>query len=212
MNIRGSFAIILFVATLFLAAPLFADSASFGTFTNTLGDLGPTDTFTSGSFSVTATGYSAPGITTDLYAKNEGTNEMGMGIASGFEHEISNASFIQLNMQQIFGTNPSSVVLGIDSIQGHESYQVWGSNTAGALGTMIATKQQGFTFDLSSLSQYKYISIASPDGSVLIDGLFINEPASGVITGSGIPEPGSASLLLIGLGALAGIVIVAKGR
>lgn len=92
------------------------------------------------------------------------------------------------------------------SIQRSETYQVWGSNTAGSPGTLLATNQSGTTFDLSSDSQYPYITISSPNGSVLIDSLVATVPSSSTST----PEPSSATLLLFGLAGLAGIGVLAK--
>lgn len=210
-NMRGKIALIaLFFlgASLFLAVPAFADSTSSASFnfTNTLGNLGLTDTLNSGNYSVMLAGYSAPGATADLFG-----NLMGVGVVSGMANEISGSSFVQMNMHQIFSTNPSSVLLALCGFQGQTTYQVWGSNTAGALGTLLANNQMNSTFNLSNVTnvgQYQFISVTAPNGSVLIEGLSI-QPASGT---TGVPEPGSANLLLIGLGALAGVTIVAKGR
>jgi len=209
VDFRGRLAVLLLGGILIFAAPTFADSTSSGSFNfaSTLGNLGTSDTLTSGSFSVVATGYSAPGMTTDLYAKNEGPNEIGMGIANGMDREINGTSFIQLNLTQILSTSPTSLVLGVGSIQFPDAYQIWGSNTAGALGTMLATNQNSFTFNLSSFGKYDYISVVSPTGTVLIDGLTVNQPLA---TNNSAPEPNSATLLLIGLAALASIRLAGK--
>jgi hypothetical protein len=204
LNIRGKLVLTLVGASFFLALPVFADSTSSFTFTSTLGNIGSTDTFTSGSLSVVVTGYSAPSTTSNLYAKNEGPTEAGIGLASGEDHEITGSSFVQLNLQSILASQPSSVTVGIGSIQGGDNYQIWGSNTAGTPGTLLASNQTAGTFTLPDLGQYSYISILSPSGTVLLDGLTVG-------TGStATPEPGSAMLLLFGLGALAGIAVVAK--
>jgi len=207
VNFRGTLTLLLIGGILFFAAPVFADSTSSGSFnfTSTLGTLGTTNTLTSGSFSVVATGYAAPGMTTDLYAKNDGPNEIGMGLATGMDHEIGGTQFIQLNLTQILSTNPTSVMLGVGSIQFPDTYQIWGSNTAGALGTMLATNQSSFTFDLSSFGKYDYISVTSPTGTVLIDGLTVNQPLS-----QSTSEPNAAILVLAGLAALASIRLAGK--
>jgi hypothetical protein len=207
VNFRGRLTLVLACGILFFVGPAFADSTSSGSFdfASTLGTLGTSDTLTSGSFSVVATGYSAPGMTTNLYAKNDGPNEIGMGLAAGTDKEISGTQFIQLNLTQILSTNPTSVVLGVGSIQFPDTYQIWGSNTAGTLGTMLATNQSSFTFDLSSFGKYDYISVTSPTGTVLIDGLTVNQPIN-----RSASEPNSATLLLVGLAALASIRLAGK--
>lgn len=204
MKIRSKLVVILFSAAFLLATPLFADSTGSFSFTNTLGNIGSSDTFTAGGFSVVATGYSAPGTTTGMFAKNEGPGEFGIGIASGADHEITGTSFIQLNLTSLLAANPTSVTMGVGSIQNPDTYQIWGSNTAGNPGTMLASNQTAATFNLSNYSQFDYISVASPTGTVLIDGVAF----AGASTST--PEPSSAGLLLLGLSALAGATLVGK--
>lgn len=208
MNFRSKLAVALVAvgASFCFAAPTFADSTSSFSFDSTLGTLGTSATLTSGGLSLVATGYSAPGMTTDLFAKNEGPSEFGMGIASGADREITGTSFIQLNLTQVLSSNPSSVMLGIGSIQNPDTYSVWGSNTAGSLGALLASNQTAGSFNLSSFGQYDYISITSPNGgTVLIDGLTVTTP-----NGASTPEPGSGELLVAALAAVAGLALVVK--
>jgi hypothetical protein len=205
---RNKLALMVFSAGFLLTTPLFADSTSSFSFTNSLGNIGSSDTFSSGSYSVVATGYSAPGDTTNLYAKNEGASEYGIGIASGADHEITGTSFIQLNLTSILASNPASVSVGVGSIQNPDTYQIWGSNTAGTAGTLLASNQTAASFNLSTYSQYDYISVLSPTGTVLIDGLMVT-PAAGGSTAS-TPESSSASLVLVGLIALMGAGFAGK--
>jgi hypothetical protein len=209
VDLRNRLALLVLGGIFMFAAPAFADSTSSGSFNfaSTLGNLGTSDTLTAGSFSVVATGYSSPGMTTDLYEKNEGPNEIGMGIANAPDHEINGTSFIQLNMTQILATSPTSVMLGVGSIQFPDTYQIWGSNTAGALGTMLATNQNAFTYNLSNFGQYNYISVVSPTGTVLIDGLAVN---TALPAGATTPEPTSATMLIVGLAALLGARLALK--
>jgi hypothetical protein len=135
---------------------------------------------------------------------------MGLGFASGLDHEVSGSYFLQLNLQQILASNPSWVTLGLGSLQSPDAYNIWGSNQAGTPGKLIASNQTGSTFNLSDLGKYRYISIsaASPDDSVLLTNVFAGDASGGGTTKT--PEPGSASLLVAGLAALAGILIAKK--
>ena len=194
-NTLGKFALLLVGVCLLSAAPVFADSTTLA-FVGTLGDIGPTDTFTSGSLSLVATGYSAQGVTADMWAKNEGPIETGIGLASEIDHEISGTKFIQLNLTQILAVHPYSVVLVIDSIEAGEAYNVWGSNTAGQFGMPLASHQTSHTFTLSDLGHFNYISITTPSDTSVFSNVTLEDVD--VTT----PEPSSAGLLLWGLVAL----------
>src|SRR6266478_10168923 len=63
-------------------------------------DLGPTSTFTEGGFSLTASGFLTAGGTTNLFAKNLGGTETGLGTTTDptGEHEITTANFVQLTL------------------------------------------------------------------------------------------------------------------
>ena len=182
------------------AAPVFADSTTTFTFIGTLGNIGPTDTFTAGSLSLVATGYSAPSMTADMWAKNLGPTEAGLGLAAEPQHEIAGTQFIQLNLTSILATNPSSVSLSVQSIQAGEAYNVWGSNAAGTLGTELGMNQTGATFTLPSLGSFDFISLSAASGNILLDNVEVVNT----------PEPSSAGLLLFGLAALVGAGTLGK--
>jgi hypothetical protein len=204
LNTVSKLALLVLVVGLFAVVPVFADSTDSFTFTGTLGNVGPTETVTSGGASLTVTGYSAPGVTSNLFAKNEGPTEFGLGMASGADHEIAGSLTLQVDLQQILALHPSSITIGISSLQAGETYQIWGSNTAGTPGTLLASHQSGTTFNLTN-DQFRFITISSPNASVLLDSLVATVPSS-----TSTPEPGSAVLLLFGLAGLAGIGALAK--
>ena len=197
----GKFGLLLLGVCLLSAAPVFADSTTTFTFIGTLGNIGTSDTFTSGSLSLVATGYSAPGTTADMWAKNLGPDEAGLGLAMGSTgtHEISGTGFIQLNLTQILAASPSGVSISLGSIQTGDTYDVWGSNTAGTLGTLLAANQKGLSLPLADLGTFTYISISAPTGDVLLDDVEVTTP-----------EPNSATLLLFGLMAFFGVGTLAK--
>ena len=193
-NTLGKFGLLMLGVCFLTAAPVFADSTTFA-FVGTLGDIGSKDTFTSGGLSLVATGYSAPGMTADMWAKNESPIETGIGLASQIHHEISGNMFIQLNLTQILAVHPYSVVLVIDSIEAGEAYNVWGSTTAGQLGTMLASHQTSHTFTLTlpDLGKFDYISITTPADTRVSSDVTLED------VDVKTPEPSSASMLLLGL-------------
>ena len=204
MNTLSKLALLVLVVGLFSVVPVFADSTDSFTFTGTLGNVGPTETVTSGGASLTVTGYSAAGVPSNLFAKNEGPTEFGLGMASGADHEIAGSLTLQVDLQQILALQPSSITIGISSLQAGETYQIWGSHAAGTPVTLLASNQSGTTFNLTN-DQFRFITISSPNASVLLDSLVATVPSS-----TSTPEPGSGVLLLFGLAGLAGIGALAK--
>lgn len=205
MNLFGKFVLPSLIVGLISVVPALADSTDSFSFTRNAGNLSSFDTFKSGGASIAFTGYGDPGAPSNLFEKNQGPTEMGIGMASGIDHEIAGPFVLQMDLQQILALKPSSITLGINSIQGPDTYQIWGSNTAGTPGTLLATNQTRTSFNLSNDLQYRYITIASPTGSVLVDSLVATFPTS-----DSTPEPSSAALLLFGLVGLAGLTALTK--
>lgn len=187
--------LLLLCVGLFFASTAFADTINTFSFTIPLGDIGTSDTFKAGILSVVLNGYAAPSVSTDMYIKAESATETGLGLASGLDREISGTEFVQLNLGSIFAASPKAFSLSLNSIQGGDSYDVWGSNIAGQLGTLIAANQSGLNFALVDPGTFQFIAITSPMGTVLLDNLAVT---TGVTTGT--PEP--ATLLLLSLGLL----------
>ena len=140
-----------------------------------------------------------------MWAKSDGPIETGIGLASEIHHEIAGANFIQLNLTQILAAHPTSIVLTIESIEAKEAYSVWGSNTAGDPGMLLAWNQTSNKFTLPSLGAFNYISTsaATLDKSVLSEVLIDDVDVT-------TPEPSSASMLLLGLVTLLSAGTLAK--
>ena len=200
INALGKFALFLLAICFLSAVPVFADSTTTFTFTSTPGNIGTTDTFTAGSLSLIATGYSAPGVTVDMFAKSDAT-QMGLGLVNDIfnQNEISGAHFIQLNLSNILAAGPSSIFISMQSVTGADRYAIWGSNTAGVMGTLLATDLTAANFTLPDLGMFQYISISAPAGNVLLHDVDVSTP-----------EPDSASLLLLGFFTLVSAGTLAK--
>jgi hypothetical protein len=186
------------VALTFAAACVstaFCDTINFSSPT---GDLGHSHTYTSGSTSVTAYAFGGSG---DLFGKMDGGSENGVGIARQRDNEITNSTFIELDLSSV--TNPFSLSIG--STQDVEGFKVCFSNSLGTLGgscqdffhpgsdpfsTPYFTKPLG--------DQFVTITADREDSNVLLDGL----------TTTATPEPNS--LLLFGTGIIAAAGVVRK--
>lgn len=99
------------------------------------GDLGvTTDTFTS---TAPGTVITATSSGPNLFVKNDGGDEMGLGLARTLDNEINVGQYIAL----VLPTVPSSTVTGtlIASVQLGESAEVWWGATPGTKTTLLGT-------------------------------------------------------------------------
>ena len=132
--------------------------------------------------------------TGDLYAKNGGTGEQGLGLNNDPYpyNEIANPYGIYLSPSQGY---ISSVQLG--SVQSGETWSVWGSNN-GYAWTEIGSGQGGGTVNFNSplLAGFNQVIVADP---------FANNQASGnsndivLASVTTVPEPGTLALFAAGL-------------
>jgi hypothetical protein len=177
------------------------------------GNLGPTATYTNGGLTVAASGYSDGfnfSAATDLYGKNSGGDEQGLGLAAdpSSENEIYWGSshlgaFVEVDVSSLFGLVTSAQFF-MGSATNGEQWEVFGSNDAGC-GWFCADAAPltGFDegpHDLFGFGTYKYYDFYSlgtfgngAPGNVLLGGLTLTPSA---------PEPGTWALMLLGFGAI----------
>lgn len=132
----------------------------------------------------------------DLYSKNAGTGEQGLGLTNDTynNNEISNPYGIYLYIGQ---GSFSSVQLG--SVQAGETWSVWGStNASGTSWTELGSGTGGgiVNFDLTG---YNQIVIGDPYLANQSTGTSNNIVLMSVTT---VPEPGTLALLAVGLAAI----------
>ncbi len=182
------FLALLSLATLVLCAASFAD-IPYNLASKGVGDLGVTTwTFSDGSNSITLWGFTGVGSgTTDLWYKNDGGDETGMGLANDtVDHEILGSSFLEF-------TTANVTTITIGSVQSGESWALYGSNSIGTRGTTLLAS--GTTdvippgLNIAAIdSGWTYVSLFAPTGNILLDGA--NGPAPRV------PEPGTTAMIL----------------
>lgn len=163
---------------------------------------------------VDATGYAAPGVTTNLYGKNLGGDEIGLGLNAdpAGQHEIYRGAFVQLNVTDLFGRVSSALFhFGSDTLG--EQWEVYGSNSDGVLGTalMYGINDEA-NHDLLSLgglgwghyTYYNFRSLGTGTGGIAG---YANSTAGNVLLGNlvltpSVPEPASWAMMLLGFAGL----------
>ena len=173
--------------------------------------IGTSQNYTSGGQTITAYGFIIPSTATNLYQKQQGAGEQGIGIAAQGDHEIDKNQFIQIGVTNInlgntisfqfgsttTGTNPGS------STTVNEGWQIYGSNTLGTLGALITGWSCTFTgsnncetdttFTIGS-NIFKYYGVTSTGGDVLL--------AKFDAAVNPVPLPGALPLFASGLAGL----------
>ena len=158
----------------------FADTITFSAATP--GDLGvKTQTFTSGSSSITLTGYLFDAIKSDLYFKDGKGGEKGIGLTGTAHNEIG-PGFVQF-----LSAGVDSLLLS--SLQPGEEWALYGSSAAGATEDTLIATGTGKLVNLSGDDGYTYISIGAANGDFLIKSARVEDNVRA-------SEPGTPALMM----------------
>lgn len=171
-------------------ASLFALVASAATinFDNPSGPLGTSQIYTSGTYTVTAYGFSSALTPTDLYGKHDGGDENGVGLYHFPDNEIAGSGFVEITIANFIG-----LAIEFGSATDGEHWKVGQSNTLGQFGSTILTgSDEGVFHNISTADAY--ITVMATSGTnpnVLLEALKVE----GVAT----PEPNVGYLFVGGL-------------
>ena len=210
----------MFKWTIALAALAAASSANAQVainFNTHVGHLGTSQNYTQSGLTVTATGYSAPSTpghpnTTDLFGKDNGGDENGVGLYGYTDSEINKGTdFIQLNVSTLLTEGATGASFFMNSSTNGEWWNVYGSNSAGSLGTYLLDGHDEGSTNLHSLNtwwgtgsgDYQYFNFVARGtcnsygsscvaGNVLLGGLSV----------AAVPEPATWAMMLLGFGAI----------
>ena len=169
------------------------------------GLLGTTQTFTdSRGDPLLARGFNASDVGINLFSKNAGGDETGLGLSNDptGENEISGKSFVQLNVDGALADHVDNFTFSMNSSTQGEKWAVFGSDDA-----------HPFTFTLLSSGSDEDVTHSLLNGFDNYS-FFYNGPATGVgganvLLGSfggtlaAVPEPSTWAMLLGGFGFMA---------
>jgi PEP-CTERM motif len=167
-------------------------------FSSPTGPLGHSQTYTSNGITITAYGFANGGGSLDLFGKNDGAHETGLGINGTSDNEILTTDFVQLDLTNLLATHPGTITVSMNSVQSGEGWNIYASSILGTLGTFLQTGTTEGNFTLNALpGGDKFISVQASAANILLGTL--------ATTGSSVPEPGTAAILGVGLLALGSI-------
>jgi hypothetical protein len=134
-----------------------------------------TQNFTQSGFTITARGYDnsgGVGVAHNLYFKNLGVSERGLGLTGMPDNEIQVGQFIQLDLTSILAQGFTNGQINVGSVQAGETWNLYGSNVLGSLGVKINGAAFGSSTDetfvnVPSFGSYNYISVVTATGDVL---------------------------------------------
>jgi hypothetical protein len=180
-------------------APAKADVVwDFSPLTNS--DIGSSATFSSGGINVTVNGYTssaalAGGPNLDIFSKNQGGDETGLGLVNDGDHEISGTSLLQVDFSAARTAGVSGFQFQMNSSTGGEGWLVFGSDLKTSLGIQVAS---GTDENLDSLTgafgnfqfytfEYNPATLSAGNTNVLL-----HEVAGA------IPEPSTWAMMVLG--------------
>jgi hypothetical protein len=148
------------------------------------------------SVTLAANGSGSP----QLFNKQAGAGETGLGLTNdpSGDNEVTPGSFIQIDLNSV--TNPTIALSAAgNSVQGGESWEIFGSNTSGTIGTTVLhgpdTSMNEVTF--TNPTNFRFLDFTAATGNVLLAAL------DSFDTPVGTPEPASLAILgasLLGFG------------
>ncbi|MFZ3340885.1 MAG: hypothetical protein WA213_08390 [Terriglobales bacterium] len=185
----------LLTAMLALVPSAWATTISYN-FNDPTGKLGTSEIYTSSDIFITAYGFKS-GKASDLFGNTDG-----LGLSSNSDQITT--GFVQLDLSGFWAADATNVIITIDATKSGQTFEIFGSNTLGTLGTELQTGTANVATQLTlSADTYRYVSITAATGShVVLDELSAVEAS----------EPGDLAMLGIGVGLLGIAIIRKKGK
>jgi hypothetical protein len=170
--------------------------------------------YSSGGNLITATGFTNSNLTsqTNLFAKNNGGDEKGIGLKDDptKDNEISGKNLVRLDLGG--AGKYTSLQFAMNSATGSEQWEVWGSNSANSIGIEVASGNDERLHSLTGNFQFYFFGLNTNDktsgDNVLLASL------QGVTTNltSPVPEPSTWAMLTLGFFGIGFLAYRQKGK
>jgi hypothetical protein len=141
-------------------------------------------TYTQSGYQIVASGYdnvSGPDTLHQLFYKSTGPigggSEIGLGLVGTLNNELqvnpdgSPQNYIQLDIRSLLSQGFTNGMISVGSVQPGEAFRLYGSNSAGSLGTQIGgilgSSSDDQFITVPSFGAYGFISVVSTADDVL---------------------------------------------
>jgi hypothetical protein len=163
------------------------------------GNIGPTETFVSGGISITAAGFTSSSFSrrTDLYGKNSGGDEKGLGLTNDPSHdnEISGTNLVRIDFTNARTLGITGFSFSMNGANDGEEWVVFGSNSATSGLTQVAAGWDEALHTLSGTAgSYKYYFFE--DEYSCADDTVLLSTVSGMT--AAVPEASTWAMMVLG--------------
>jgi hypothetical protein len=151
------------------------------------GQKGVSSVYTSNGVSLPVYGYSNSGQPTNLYSNNVGGNSA-LGLSNwSNQNQIDSGHFVQFDFSGHVGSGATGASFTVTSFDWNASFDVYGSNTQGSLGTLLVSnvsvnswnsQSTGTTQNIPNFGNYKYICVKAHTGDCQVQTVTVNYPCS----------------------------------
>ena len=141
-----------------------------GQSTSGYGQKGTSGSYNSNGLPLNCYGFSTTGSPTNLYSNNvQGNTELGLSNWNN-NNQIDSGHFVQFDISSHTSSGANGVSISADTFDWNASFDVYGSNTQGSLGTLLASNvpADSNTHSVPNCSSYKYVCVKAHSGNCLI--------------------------------------------
>ena len=148
---------------------------------NGWGQKGYSSTYTSNGVPLNVYGYTTSGSPANLYSSNNWGGAV-LGISNwSNQNQIDSSHFVQFDISNHTSLGATVASLCVTSYDWNASYDIYGSNSKGSLGSLLAGNVQAglSTFkSIPNFNSYHYICIKSHSGDVVVASVQFSYPCS----------------------------------